>query len=58
MVLDEILGYYRMHETYPLIKRIITSFNELEDSKRLLKTLWEKEKMLVTSIFSYFHSVF
>ena len=24
----------------------------------LLKTLWEKEKMLVTSIFSFFHNVF
>ena len=22
------------------------------------KTLWEKEKMLVTSIFSFFHSVY
>ena len=26
--------------------------------RSLLKTLWEKEKMLVTSIFSFFHSVF
>ena len=25
---------------------------------RLLKTLWEKEKLLVTSNFSFFHSVF
>ena len=27
-------------------------------STNLLKTLWEKEKMLVTSNFSFFHSVF
>ena len=27
-------------------------------TKRLLKTLWEKEKMLVTSIFSFPHNVF
>ena len=26
--------------------------------KKAWKTLWEKEKMLVTSIFSFFHSVF
>ena len=26
--------------------------------RSLLKTLWEKEKMLVTSIFSFFHNVF
>ena len=26
--------------------------------KSLLKTLWEKEKMLVTSIFSFSHNVF
>ena len=26
--------------------------------KHLLKTLWEKEKLLVTSNFSFFHSVF
>ena len=27
-------------------------------ARSLLKTLWEKEKMLVTSIFSFFHNVF
>ena len=27
-------------------------------STRLLKTLWKKEKLLVTSNFSFFHSVF
>ena len=27
-------------------------------SKRLLKTLWEKEKLLVTSNFSFSHSIF
>ena len=26
--------------------------------RRLLKTLWEKEKMLLTSIFSFYHNVF
>ena len=26
--------------------------------ERLLKTLWEEEKMLVTSIFPFYHSVF
>ena len=26
--------------------------------RRLLKTSWEKEKMLVTSIFSFFHNIF
>ena len=26
--------------------------------QHFLKTLWEKEKMLVTSIFSFFHKVF
>ena len=35
----------------------IPTFNDpLEGS--LLKTLWEKEKMLVTSIFSFSHNVF
>ena len=33
---------------------IIKTFNA-PDEKSLLKTLWEKEKMLVTSIFSFFH---
>ena len=28
------------------------------EEKSLLKTLWEKEKMLVTSIFSFPHNVF
>ena len=30
----------------------------LPKEKGILKTLWEKEKMLVTSIFSFSHSVF
>ena len=33
-------------------------FNSLPQEKSFLKTLWEKEKMLVTSIFSFSHSVF
>ena len=28
------------------------------DEKSLLKTLWKKEKMLLSSIFSFFHNVF
>ena len=34
----------------------IPLFNDIEIE--LSKTLWEKEKMLVTSIFSFFHNVF
>ena len=33
------------------------TFNDLE-TRSLLKTLWKKEKMLVTSIFSFPHNVF
>ena len=46
-----------------IAKRVITldhtipTFTGLEMG-RLLKTLWEKEKMLVTSIFSFSHYVF
>ena len=36
---------------------IIPTFNETEESS-ILKTLWEKEKMLVTSIFSNSHNLF
>ena len=39
----------------------ISTFNDLEKKKEkesLLKTLWEKEKMLVTSISSLSHNVF
>ena len=32
--------------------------NNSEKKKDLLKTLWEKEKMLVTSILSFSHNVF
>ena len=35
----------------------IPAFKDTEE-KRLWKTLWEKEKMLVTSIFFFSHSVF
>ena len=35
----------------------ITTFNDPHTGS-LLKTLWEKEKMLVTSIFSFSHNVF
>ena len=44
---------YRYHNTFPnkhwLLRVCSTS---------LLKTLWEKEKLLVTSNFSFSHSVF
>ena len=37
----------------------ITHFRHLKTRrKKLLKTLWEKEKMLVTSIFSFSHNIF
>ena len=44
----------------------LTTFNPFQNNPLflrplgpgLLKTLWEKEKMLVTSIFSFFHNVF
>ena len=35
----------------------IPTYNDIE-KKSLLKTLWEKEKMLVSSIFSFSHNVF
>ena len=34
-----------------------SSFDTTEE-KKPLKTLWEKQKMLITSIFSFFYSVF
>ena len=46
-VLEDILSLYHT----------IPTFNTCENRK-LLKTLWEKEKMLVTSIFSISHNVF
>ena len=39
------------------LNHTIPSFNDLW-RRRLLKTFWEKEKMLVTSIFSFFQNVF
>ena len=35
----------------------ILTFNDPQE-RRLLKTLWDKEKMLVTSIFSFSHNIF
>ena len=32
--------------------------SDAPEEKSLLKTLWKKEKMLVTSIFSFPHNVF
>ena len=37
---------------------IMTTFGALEEILSLLKTLWEKKKMLVTSIFFFSHNVF
>ena len=37
---------------------ILTLLNKAESSPNGLKTLWEKEKLLVTSNFSFSHSVF
>ena len=38
---------------FPTQYRLLTTGESI-----LLKTLWEKEKMLVTSIFSFSHNVF
>ena len=45
-----------VREDFPLYHAIPT-FNDPEELS-LLETLWEKEKMLVTSIVSLFHNVF
>ena len=37
---------------------ILTRLNDLGNTTTDWKTLWEKEKMPVTSIFSFFHNVF
>ena len=39
------------------LSHTILTFNEIEN-RSLLKTLWAKEKMLVTSIFSFIQNVF
>ena len=39
------------------LQHTMPTFNDLE-TRSLLKTLWEKEKMLVTSIFCCSHNVF
>ena len=36
----------------------VLTFNDPTQGRGLWKTLWEKKKMLVTSIFSFSHSVF
>ena len=36
----------------------VSLFNDLGKKVQKKKTLWEKEKMLVTSIFSFSHNVF
>ena len=49
----------RIHHEYGLtLSQTIPGFQDFEKKKRLLKTLWEKEKMLVTSIFTSSHNVF
>ena len=43
-------------EKFLILYQTIPTFNDCE--KRLLKTLWEKEKMLALSIFSFSNIVF
>ena len=52
MVQEYKYNNYRRSTLY----RIIPPFNDPNEEG--LKTLWEKEKMLVTSIFSFSHKVF
>ena len=40
------------------IYHIVPGFSDRPSGKGLLKTLWEKKKMLVTSIFFFSHNVF
>ena len=45
------------HFIHSTLYHTILNFNNAKE-KNLLKTLWEKEKMLVTSIFSFSRNVF
>ena len=45
------------HLTTFALYHTVQTFNDPE-KRRLLKTLWENEKMLVTSIFSFSRNVF
>ena len=49
-------GHWIAHSSLTLYKRVPTFNDPWERS--LLKTFWEKEKMLVTSIFSFYQNVF
>ena len=46
-----------MTDDYLSYPHTIPTFNDPE-KEGFLKTLWEKDKMLVTSIFSFSHNVF
>ena len=55
-----ILGYRYMYlniQQNLTLYHTTATFNNPE-KEALIKTLWEKEKMLVTSIFSFSHNVF
>ena len=41
-----------------ILYHTILTFNDPYSARCLLKTLWEMEKMLVTSFFSFSHNVF
>ena len=40
------------------VQNFVNSLATFNDPQSLLKILWEKEKMLVTSIFSFSHNIF
>ena len=48
-------GLFRKGVTNPVPNNIVFSQNR---GMRLMKTVWKNEKMLVSSIFSFFHTVF
>ena len=51
------MGLQLAENKHPYLYHAITTFDAPEENQSLLNTLWEKEKMLVTSIFSFFHNV-
>ena len=50
-------GGLKVSIVYLTLYHMIPAFNNLQE-RMLLETLWEKEKMLVSSIFSFSHNVF
>ena len=49
---------FRLLQTKNLLMTILNLMKIAESSPKGSKTLWEKEKLLVTSNFSFFRSVF